>query len=53
MARFKKTMDGNEAAAPASDSISKILTVLPKIFFLPAVAHSSVCSAIGDDGVIG
>ena len=40
-------------AAPASDCISAILTVCPKMFFLPYAAHSSTDSAIGEDGVIG
>jgi len=41
------------AAAPASDCISMTFTVLPKMFFFPAAAHSSMVSAIGDDGVMG
>ena len=40
-------------AAPASDCISVTCTVCPKIFSLPSVAHSSTCSGITDDGVIG
>ena len=41
------------AAAPASDCSSTTLTSSPKRFFLPAAAHSSTSSAIGDEGVIG
>jgi hypothetical protein len=40
-------------AAPASDCISVTLTICPKIFSRPSVAHSSVYSAIVDDGVYG
>ena len=40
-------------AAPPSDCNSTTLTSCPKIFFWPLAAHSSVSSAIGDDGVIG
>ena len=40
-------------AAPASDCISTTFTGWPKIFFLPLATHSSTCSAIGDEGVIG
>ena len=40
-------------AAPASDCISTTLTSLPKIFLRPCEDHSSVTSAITDDGVIG
>ena len=42
-----------QSAAPASDCISTTLTVCPKMFSLPSVAHSSTCSGITDDGVIG
>ena len=40
-------------AAPFSDCISCTCTVVPNRFFRPCAAHSSTCSAIGDDGVIG
>ena len=40
-------------AAPASDCISAICMVWPKIFFRPCAAHSSQTSAIVVDGVIG
>ena len=40
-------------AAPASDCISITFTFSPNIFFFPCATHSSICSAIGDDGVIG
>ena len=40
-------------AAPASDCISITLTGWPNMFFLPCADHSSTCSAIGEDGVIG
>ena len=43
----------NAPAAPASDCISTTLTLWPKMFFMPAAAQSSTCSAIGEDGVIG
>ena len=42
-----------DPAAPASDCISTNLTGTPKIFFIPLEAHSSVYSAIGEEGVIG
>ena len=40
-------------AAPPSDCISAILTFCPHMFVLPAVAHSSATSAIGEEGVMG
>ena len=40
-------------AAPPSDCISAILTFCPHIFVLPAVAHSSATSAMGEEGVMG
>ena len=40
-------------AAPASDCISATLTVWPKMFFRPWALHSSTCSAMVEDGVIG
>ena len=40
-------------AAPASDCISVTETASPHMFFLPAAAHVSHSSAMGDDGVIG
>ena len=40
-------------AAPPSDCISVTLTVLPKMFLRPWAAHSSMCSGMGDEGVIG
>ena len=43
----------NAPAAPASDCISVTLTLFPKQFSLPAACHSSMFSAIGEDGVIG
>ena len=40
-------------AAPASDCISTNFTGWPNRFSLPLADHSSVFSAIGEDGVIG
>ena len=40
-------------AAPASDCISCTRTGCPKMFFLPAAAHSSTYSAMVEEGVIG
>ena len=40
-------------AAPASLCISTTLTRSPKRFFRPLAAHSSICSAMVDDGVMG
>lgn len=40
-------------AAPPSDSISMIFTFSPKILVLSWETHSSMLSAIGEDGVIG
>ena len=40
-------------AAPPSDCISTIFTFSPNIFFLSWETHSSILSAIGEDGVIG
>ena len=41
------------AMAPASDCISTTVTGCPKTFFRPLADQKSVCSAIGDDGVMG
>ena len=41
------------AMAPASDCISTTVTGWPKTFFLPFADQKSVCSAIGDEGVMG
>ena len=40
-------------AAPASDCISMTRGTVPHTFFLPKALHSSACSPIFDDGVIG
>ena len=40
-------------AAPASDCISTSRTVSPKMFLWPLAAHSSVYSAMLDEGVMG
>ena len=40
-------------AAPPSDCISTRFTVWPNIFFLPAAAHSSTFSLMGEEGVMG
>ena len=40
-------------AAPPSDCNSLTKTSWPKIFFLPWEAQASMCSAIGEEGVIG
>ena len=40
-------------AAPPSDCISTTCTGWPNRFFFPLAAHSSTCSAMGDDGVMG
>ena len=41
------------AMAPASDCISTTVTGCPKTFFRPLADQKSVCSAIGDEGVMG
>ena len=40
-------------AAPPSDCISTMETRSPKMFLLPCAPHSSMLSAIGEEGVIG
>ena len=40
-------------AAPASDCISRMVTVWPKMFFSPLAAHSSAISPMVDEGVMG
>jgi len=40
-------------AAPASLCISVTCGTVPHIFFLALADHSSECSPIGDEGVIG
>ena len=39
--------------APASDCISTSVTVWPNMFSLPFADHTSVCSAMGEEGVMG
>ena len=39
--------------APASDCISTSRTGWPNRFFRPWALHSSVCSAMGEEGVMG
>jgi hypothetical protein len=40
-------------AAPASDCICCTTGMLPQMFVIPAVAHSSASSAMVEEGVIG
>ena len=46
MVKKMQTMDGNQAAAYASYAFTEVAGIYP-------ITHSSVYSAIGDDGVIG
>ena len=41
------------AMAPASDCISTTVTGCPKTFLRPLADQKSVCSAIGEEGVMG